>query len=168
MQHHLKHAIEDPRNAVLIVSWQAPHTLGRRIVERQSKVRIFGREHRLRARVEAVIGYSAHADRNGLLEWVRPIARDLKQAFVVHGDPEPAAALADGFPPFGRPLQTIADLCPAELAADPAHPHVIAGERRAVLGHQIEVFRYGHRALDRCLVASRVASCDGQGVLAAA
>jgi metallo-beta-lactamase family protein len=96
VQHHLKHTITDPRNAVLIVSWQAPHTLGRRLVERQREVKIFGKRYPLRARVETINGYSAHADRNGLLGWVRPIAKDLQHAFVVHGDPDPAAALAEG------------------------------------------------------------------------
>jgi len=101
VQHHLKHNITDPRNAVLIVSWQAPHTLGRRLIERKKRVKIFGEEFPLRARVEAINGYSAHADRNGLLAWARPIAGDLRQAFVVHGDPEPAAALADGLSQLG-------------------------------------------------------------------
>jgi len=86
---------------VLIVSWQAPHTLGRRLVERQKVVKIFGQEYPLRARVEAIHGYSAHADRDGLLGWVKPIARDLQHAFVVHGDPEPAKALADGLRQLG-------------------------------------------------------------------
>jgi metallo-beta-lactamase family protein len=95
VQHHLKHTITDPRNAVLIVSWQAPYTLGRRLVERQPVVKIFGDEFPLRARVEAINGYSAHADREGLLDWAAPVARGLQHAFVVHGDPEPAAALAD-------------------------------------------------------------------------
>jgi len=101
IQHHLKHTIGDPRNTVLIVSWQAPHTLGRRLVERQKRVKIFGQEHRLRARVETINGYSAHADRNGLLNWAKPIVRGLRQAFVVHGDPGPAAALADGLRQLG-------------------------------------------------------------------
>jgi len=96
IQHHLKHTIGDPCNAVLIVSWQAPHTLGRRLVERQPVVKIFGQEYPLRARVETINGYSAHADRRGLLGWAGPIARGLRHAFVVHGDPEPAAALAEG------------------------------------------------------------------------
>ncbi len=95
IQHHLKHNVGDSRNAVLIVGWQAPHTLGRRLVERQKKIRIFGQEHTLRARVESIYGYSAHADRKGLLDWVEPIAPGLRHAFVVHGDPEPAAALGD-------------------------------------------------------------------------
>ena len=101
VQHHLKHTIGDPRNAVLIVSWQAPHTLGRRLVERQKVVKIFGEEFPVRARVETLNGYSAHADRDGLLGWVKPIARDLRHAFVVHGDPGPAAALADGLRQLG-------------------------------------------------------------------
>ena len=101
VQHHLKHTIGDPRNAVLIVSWQAPHTLGRRLVERQKVVKIFGQEYPLRARVEAIHGYSAHADRDGLLGWVKPIAHDLRRAFVVHGDPDPAKALADGLRHLG-------------------------------------------------------------------
>jgi metallo-beta-lactamase family protein len=101
VQHHLKHTITDPRNAVLIVSWQAPHTLGRRLVERQKMVKIFGQEYPRRAQVKTINGYSAHADRNGLLGWVKPIARDLRHAFVVHGDPEPAAALAEGLTQLG-------------------------------------------------------------------
>ncbi len=101
IQHHLKHNVTDPRNTVLIVGWQAPHTLGRRLVERQPVVRIFGEEFPLRARVETVNGYSAHADREELLNWAKPIARDLRRAFVVHGDPEPAAALADGLGQLG-------------------------------------------------------------------
>ncbi len=101
VQHHLKYTIEDPRNLVLIVSWQAPHTLGRRLVERQKKVKIFGQEFHLRARVETINGYSAHADRNGLLNWAAPIARGLKQVFVIHGDPQPAASLAEGLREIG-------------------------------------------------------------------
>ncbi|RLC76931.1 MAG: MBL fold metallo-hydrolase [Chloroflexi bacterium] len=101
IQHHLKHNIGDPRNLVLIVSWQAPHTLGRRLVEKQPVVKIFGEKFPLRARVETISGYSAHADREGLLNWAKPTARGLQHTFVVHGDPEPAAALADGLKQLG-------------------------------------------------------------------
>ena len=103
IQHHLKHNVTDPNSIVLIVSWQAPHTLGRRLVERQKTVKIFGEEFPLRARVESINGYSAHADRNGLLAWAEPIARNLRQIFVVHGDPEPAASLAEGLRELGAP-----------------------------------------------------------------
>jgi metallo-beta-lactamase family protein len=101
VQHHLKHTITDSRNTVLIVSWQAPYTLGRRLVEQQPTVKIFGEEFPLRARVEAINGYSAHADRNGLLGWAKPIAHGLRHTFVVHGDPAPAATLADGLRQLG-------------------------------------------------------------------
>ncbi|HDD25094.1 MAG TPA: MBL fold metallo-hydrolase [Chloroflexi bacterium] len=101
IQHHLKYAITNPRNTVLIVSWQAPDTLGRRLVEHQPVVKIFGQEFPLKARVETINGYSAHADRDGLLGWAEPIAGSLQQAFVVHGDPEPAAALSDSLRQIG-------------------------------------------------------------------
>jgi metallo-beta-lactamase family protein len=101
IQHHLMHNVGDPRNTILIVSWQAPHTLGRRLVERQPEVKIFGEKFPLRARVETINGYSAHADRNGLLGWAKPIVRNLRHAFIVHGDPEPATALADGLKQLG-------------------------------------------------------------------
>ena len=110
VQHHLKHSIADPRNTVLIVSWQAPYTLGRRLVERQPVVKIFGEEFPLRARVEAINGYSAHADRDGLLGWAAPVARGLQHAFVVHGDPEPAATLADGLRQLGAPNVAVPEM----------------------------------------------------------
>jgi metallo-beta-lactamase family protein len=95
IQHHLKHNVGDPRNTILIVSWQAPYTLGRRLVERQRTVKIFGEEYPLRARVEKINGYSAHADQQGLLDWARPILPGVRHAFVVHGDPDPAQTLGD-------------------------------------------------------------------------
>jgi metallo-beta-lactamase family protein len=101
IQHHLKHNVSDPRSTILIVSWQAPYTLGRRLVERQDVVKIFGEEYPLRARVEAINGYSAHADQKGLLDWAEPIAPGLQQAFVVHGDPGPAQILGDGLHRLG-------------------------------------------------------------------
>jgi metallo-beta-lactamase family protein len=100
--HHLKNNIEDPRNTVLIVGWQAPYTLGRRLVERQSVVKIFGEEYNLRARVETINGFSAHADRAGLLDYVRQMeATQLESAFIVHGEEPSSLALADGLQSLG-------------------------------------------------------------------
>jgi metallo-beta-lactamase family protein len=94
--HHLKNNIEDPRNTVLIVGWQAPHTLGRRLVERQSVVKIFGEEYQLRARVETINAFSAHADRDELVGYVQELGPErLKAAFVVHGEEEASLSLAD-------------------------------------------------------------------------
>jgi metallo-beta-lactamase family protein len=92
--HHLRNNIEDPRNTILIVSWQAPNTLGRRLVEKQPRVRIFGDEYKRNARVEVINGYSGHADQKGLLDWALSLKGRLKKVFLVHGEPGPAEALA--------------------------------------------------------------------------
>jgi metallo-beta-lactamase family protein len=100
--HHLKNNIEDPRNTILIVGWQAPHTLGRRLVERQASVKIFGEEYSLKARVETINGFSAHADREELLDYVRQLKpRRLQSAFVVHGEEASSLALAEGLETLG-------------------------------------------------------------------
>jgi metallo-beta-lactamase family protein len=96
--HHLAHGAPDPRNTILIVGFQAEHTLGRRIVERRPAIRIFGDEIPLRARVEVLNGYSAHADRGELVRWLAavrgPDARPLP-VYLVHGEPEAQTALRD-------------------------------------------------------------------------
>ena len=102
--HHLKNNVEDPKNTVLIVGFQAEHTLGRRIVERRPEIKIFGDEYRLRANVEVINGYSAHADRHELLHFAEQIKGDsLTDAFVVHGEEESALALAGGLMQLGIP-----------------------------------------------------------------
>jgi metallo-beta-lactamase family protein len=86
--HHLKNNIEDPKNLILVVGFMAQDTLGRKIVERLPEVRIFGEPHRLRAEVAIMNEFSAHADRNELLEFVHEVARrgPLERIFVVHGE----------------------------------------------------------------------------------
>ncbi|MFL7811989.1 MAG: MBL fold metallo-hydrolase RNA specificity domain-containing protein, partial [Anaerolineae bacterium] len=100
--HHLKNNVEDPRNTILIVGWQAPNTLGRRLVEHQPVVKIFGEEYKLRARVETINGFSAHADRQELLDYVRALGPGrLRTAFVVHGEEPASLSLADGLRTLG-------------------------------------------------------------------
>jgi metallo-beta-lactamase family protein len=93
--HHLKNHIEDPRTTILIVSWQAEQTLGRRLVDREPEVRIFGEKYKNRANVEVLNGFSGHADRDGLLAWVGAMTRKPKNTFLVHGEEAPAQALAE-------------------------------------------------------------------------
>lgn len=95
--HHLQHGAGDPRNTILIVGFQAEHTLGRRIVERRETIKVFGDEIPLRASVEIINGYSAHADRNELTRWlntVRANSPKLGPVWLVHGEPAPQDALA--------------------------------------------------------------------------
>jgi len=89
--HHLANGASDPRNTILIVGFQAEHTLGRRIVERQPTIRVFGDEVPLRAHVEIINGYSAHADRVELTAWldrVKTASPRLGPVWLVHGEPE--------------------------------------------------------------------------------
>jgi metallo-beta-lactamase family protein len=92
--HHLAHGIGDHRNLVLIVGFQAEHTLGRRIESGESLVRILGQEYQLKAEVETISGYSAHADRDELRGWVRRLGGPIRRAFVVHGEPASLEAMA--------------------------------------------------------------------------
>ncbi len=94
--HHLKNNIEDSRNTILIVGWQAPDTLGRRIVERQPEVKIFGESYKLRAQVEVINGFSAHADRRELLAWAGHLRHPPAHTFIVHGEEDASFALAIG------------------------------------------------------------------------
>jgi len=101
--HHLKHNVGDPRNTILLVSFQAAHTLGRKLADGWEKVRIFGEEYTVRARVERIDGLSAHADREDLLWWIGQAKGYLKKVFVVHGEESQSLALADGIRALGVP-----------------------------------------------------------------
>lgn len=91
--HHLKNNIRSPRNTILIVGYQASHTLGRRLVEREPFVRIFKQRYRVKAQVAVLNGFSAHADAGELAGLTRPLASRCRQAFVVHGEPDQSGAL---------------------------------------------------------------------------
>jgi metallo-beta-lactamase family protein len=84
--HHLKHNIEDARNTILFVGYQAENTLGRRLVDGVKRVKVFGDEFTVRAQVVRLEGFSAHADRRELFEWVKATRASLRGVFVVHGD----------------------------------------------------------------------------------
>lgn len=106
--HHLKHAIGDPRNLVLLVSFQAQHTLGRRLQEGQSAVRIYGEEVERRCEVVTMNEFSAHADRNDLLHYVRRMNLNrLKRVFIVHAEPDAAIAMVEPLRALGLREVTI-------------------------------------------------------------
>jgi metallo-beta-lactamase family protein len=87
--HHLRNLVEDDRNTIMIIGFMAQHTLGRRIAERRPRVRIWGVERELHARVEILDGFSAHADRDDLLRYVETCGGpSLGRVFLVHGEPD--------------------------------------------------------------------------------
>jgi metallo-beta-lactamase family protein len=90
--HHLRHGLGDARNTILFVGFQAEHTLGRRILEGRSEVKVFGEMHAVHAEVAHLNGLSAHADRGGIAEWLGRV-RGAKRVFLVHGDEERCEAL---------------------------------------------------------------------------
>lgn len=114
--HHLKNNIGDPRNTVMIVSWQAPDTLGRRLAEGDKQVRIFGEPYEVRAEVMTIPGLSAHAGQDLLTRYAASIKQDLKKVYLVHGEQGPAEALTEKLHENGiaqvffPPLHASADL----------------------------------------------------------
>ena len=88
IKHHLKHNLWNPNSTILFVGYQAPGTLGRKIVDGAKKVKIFGEEIAVNARIEYIEGYSGHADQEWLLNFVYSFIRKPKTIFLVHGEPE--------------------------------------------------------------------------------
>jgi len=108
--HHLKNHISDPKAIVLFVGYQAENTLGRRILDGVSPVRIFGDMYEVRAQVERIDGYSAHADRTELLDWANHFERkQLKRVFLVHGEEEGYMGLKSGLEQMGFGNVTVPD-----------------------------------------------------------
>lgn len=94
IKHHLRRHIGDKRSTILFVGYQARGTLGRQIVEGNENVRIHGGSHQVKASVERLYGFSGHADRQGLLDWINNLKSPPRHTFLTHGELEPAEALA--------------------------------------------------------------------------
>ena len=95
IKHHLRWNLPRQECAVLITGFQAEGTLGRRLVDGARSVRIFNDDIAVRARLHTIGGLSAHADRDGLISWLRGLARAPGRSFVVHGERETAFSFGD-------------------------------------------------------------------------
>jgi len=95
--HHLEHSVTDSKNSIVIVGFQAQHTLGRRIVEKQPMLRIYGTEYELKAEVHVLNGFSAHADQKGLVDFAVQANKtgSLQNIFLVHGEEKSQNALIE-------------------------------------------------------------------------
>ncbi len=92
IKHHLKNNISRPESTILFVGYQAVGTLGHLILDGTDPIRIFGEEHDVKARIEKISGFSAHADQSELLRWITSLKKAPRRVFITHG--EPAAANA--------------------------------------------------------------------------
>jgi metallo-beta-lactamase family protein len=95
VKHHLAANISRPHSTIMFVGYQAEGTLGRHIVEGAKEVRILGQQYPVRARIEQIQGFSAHADRDGLLEWLLNLESPPRRVFVTHGEPDSCHSFAD-------------------------------------------------------------------------
>ncbi len=92
--HHLARCLPDQRNTIMLVGYQVPGTRGRSLLDGQSHVKIHGRQIPVMAQVENINGYSGHADYREILAWLMGFNRPPKKTFIVHGDEEASAAMA--------------------------------------------------------------------------
>ena len=95
VKHHLVNNISREACTVLFVGYQAVGTLGRGILDKPERIRILGEKREVKARIERLYGFSGHADRNEILDWLSAIKKKPRQLFLVHGEPDAAGALAD-------------------------------------------------------------------------
>ena len=92
IKHHLKNNISRPESTILFVGYQAVGTLGRLILDGVDPIRIFGEMLPLRARIEKIDGFSAHADQNELVRWITALNKAPRRVFITHGEPDAANA----------------------------------------------------------------------------
>jgi metallo-beta-lactamase family protein len=92
--HHLEHRLPHPQDTVLFIGYQGEGTRGRTILEGKSTVKIHGQKIPVRAHIENISGFSAHADYNETLAWLMGFNRPPAKTFIVHGEPDASASLA--------------------------------------------------------------------------
>ena len=95
IKHHLIANITRPESTILFIGYQATGTLGRQILDGEKQVRILGNIYNISARIEKINGFSAHADKQELLDWLKNIKTAPRDIFVVHGEPESSKSFAD-------------------------------------------------------------------------
>ena len=91
--HHIKNNIENPKNTICIVSWQAPNTMGRRLADREPQVNIFGEVYKRKCDVATIGGLSGHAGQDLLVKYAMGVKDTVKQIFLVHGEEKQAMTL---------------------------------------------------------------------------
>jgi metallo-beta-lactamase family protein len=101
IKHHLKHNLWREDSTILFVGYQAVGTLGRSIVDGSKSVKIFGEEIQVKADIEQIEGFSGHADRDGLLDWIGHFPKSVERVFIMHGEEEVSVKFADDLKKLG-------------------------------------------------------------------
>ena len=99
--YHIRWNIENKNNTIMIVSWQAPNTMGRRLADREDRIRIFGETYQVKAEVATIGGLSAHAGQDLLAEYALGVKNSAKKVFLVHGEPRGALPLKEKLEALG-------------------------------------------------------------------
>ncbi|AMV36252.1 MBL fold metallo-hydrolase [Planctomyces sp. SH-PL62] len=110
IRHHLRHIVSDPDNAIVIVSYQAENTLGRKLAEGVERIQILDQGYDLNAAVYVLDGFSGHADRNDLAWWYEQTGGGIEHGFIVHGEPPSMEALVPVMQRFVKNPVQIPDL----------------------------------------------------------
>ena len=134
IKHHLKHNIWNSKSTILFVGYQAPGTLGNRIVNGAKEVKILGEEFAVKARVEYIEGFSGHADQEGLLNYVLNFEKGPQHIFLVHGEPESQDTLKAKLqettpydiitPHYGEEFELNKEIVVNQRFKDPAQAHL--------------------------------------------
>ena len=95
IRHHLKHNLWNSKSSIVFVGYQAEGTLGRYILEGAEEVTLFGEKVKVNAEIHNLEGFSGHADRDGLLEWLKGFRKEPKRIFLVHGEPKAKESFAE-------------------------------------------------------------------------
>lgn len=95
IRHHLKHNIWNKRNSIVFVGYQANGSLGRYILDGAESIRLFGEEIQVNAEIYNLEGFSGHADRDGLLDWIKGFQKKPRKVFLVHGEPDAKQDFSD-------------------------------------------------------------------------
>lgn len=141
IKHHLKHNLWNPNSTILFVGYQAPGTLGRSIVDGAKKVKIFGEEIAVNARIEYIEGYSGHADQTWLLNFIYSFTNPPKHVFLVHGEPEGQKVLKQKIEETSECKVIIPEFCESYEIKD-EEPVLVETTR------QVETYKNEFRRLD--------------------
>ncbi|HHV33056.1 MAG: MBL fold metallo-hydrolase [Ruminococcaceae bacterium] len=135
IRHHLKHNLWRPECAVVFVGYQANGTLGRMLLEGTKKVKLFGEEIAVQAHIYNFRALSAHADKTGLLKWIKAYRQKPQRVFVVHGEQEVCEAFTQqlrvlGFPAYAPNFDAVYDLIGNQVLEEGLEPDVRHGEKK--------------------------------------